>query len=334
MNPKLKRLSEQIIVITGASSGIGLTTARMAAEKGARVVMVARNETALKKAAEDIARRGGSGMYVVADVTDPGSVSRIAEAAIETFGGFDTWVNNAGVAVYGRNVDIPLGEKRRVFDVNFWGVVHGCRTALSTLAGRGGAIINVGSVASDVALPLLGIYSASKHAVTAYTDSLRMELQNEKLPVSVSLVKPSSINTPFVEHARVRMDREPDYAPPVYAPEAVARAILRCAEKPIREVTVGAGIILSVMSRIAPRATDIYQRRIELPQMRSDKAADSRDTFERPSAGVHYGSRGPSKRHLFEHSTYTTAVLSDAFRAVLLGTAGVLAYRFLRDRAS
>src|SRR5688572_21851772 len=116
MNYNLKRLSDQVIVITGASSGIGLTTARMAAERGARVVMAARNEKALEAAADDIARRGGSGMYIVADVTDPDSVDSIAQAAIETFGGFDTWVNNAGVAVYGRNVDIPLSEKRRVLD--------------------------------------------------------------------------------------------------------------------------------------------------------------------------------------------------------------------------
>src|SRR5205085_11602271 len=189
-----KKIREQVIVITGASSGIGLTTAEMAAECGARVVLSSRNESALNEATNRIRQRGGRATYVVADVADAEAVRLIASHAIEEFGGFDTWINNAGAGTYGNLIDTPLEEKRRVFDVNFWGLVHGCRAAIPHLGTRGGAIINLGSVASDVAIPLLGIYSASKQAVKAYTDALRMELQKEGAPVSITLIKPSSIN--------------------------------------------------------------------------------------------------------------------------------------------
>src|SRR5262245_34010008 len=238
MKPKLKKLSDQIIVITGASSGIGVTTAEMAAEKGGRDVLRFRNERALSDGDDGVTQRGGQATYVVADVTNAQAVEQLARQVVEKFGGFDTWVNNAGAGIYGKITDTPLAEKRRIFDVNFWGVIHGCRAALPHLRGRGGAIINIGAVASEVAIPLLGIYSASKHAVKGYTDALRMELEKDGLPISVTLVKSASINTPFIEHAQSHMETEPEYPPPVYTPEEVARTILQCAEKPVREITV------------------------------------------------------------------------------------------------
>jgi NAD(P)-dependent dehydrogenase (short-subunit alcohol dehydrogenase family) len=193
--PKLKALADQVIVITGASSGIGLATARLAAERGARLVLASRNEEDLRRACDEIRAKGGRATFVVADVAVPQAVDRIAATAIDEFGGFDTWVNNAGVSIYGKLTEIPLADKRRLFDTNFWGVVHGCRSAVRHLRERGGAIINIGSIVSDRAVPLQSIYSASKHAVQGYTDGLRMELEHEKLPISVTLVKPSAIDT-------------------------------------------------------------------------------------------------------------------------------------------
>src|SRR5690348_5151723 len=173
MQSKLKPIDEQTIVITGASSGIGRATALKAADEGARVVCVARNETALQEVVREIRDADGDAIYAIADVAVPAELDAAAQLAVSTYGGFDTWVNDAGVGLYGRLDEIPLEEKRRLFDVTFWGVVHGARSALRHLRERGGgAIVNVGSVESDVALPLTGIYAAAKHAVKAYTDVL------------------------------------------------------------------------------------------------------------------------------------------------------------------
>src|SRR6266850_4726277 len=146
MRVKLKRIGEQVIVITGASSGIGLATAEMAAEAGACVVLSSRHEQELRKAVDRIRIRGGRAVYVVADVADAAAVQEIGDHAIEEFGGFDTWVNNAGISIFGKTTDVPLDDKRRLFDVNFWGVVHGCRAAVPHLRHRGGSIINIGSI--------------------------------------------------------------------------------------------------------------------------------------------------------------------------------------------
>ena len=178
-----KSLKDQVIVITGASSGIGLATAREAARRGAKVVLASRNAEELRQITDEIRAAGGSAISVAADVAEPDAVERIGESAAREFGGVDTWVNNAGVSIYGKLTDIPLADKRRLFDVNFWGVVNGCRTAVRLMRDHGGTIINVGSEVSDRAIPLQGIYSASKHAVKGYTDALRMELEHEELPI-------------------------------------------------------------------------------------------------------------------------------------------------------
>src|SRR5689334_17832029 len=238
--PKLKRVRDQVIVITGASSGIGLATARLAARQGARVVLSARNEEDLRAVTEEINANGGRAIAVAADVSKEQDMDRLGEAGLRTYGAVDTWVNNAGLSIYGKLTDVPMEDKRRLFDVNFWGVVNGCRTAVRFMKHRGGALINVGSEVSDRAIPLQGIYSASKAAVKGYTDALRMELEHDRMPISVTLVKPSAINTPYPEHARSYLeDGAPALPPPMYQPEVVARAILTCAEKPVRDVVVG-----------------------------------------------------------------------------------------------
>jgi short-subunit dehydrogenase len=332
MRIKLKKLEDQVIVITGASSGIGLTTAEMAAESGARVVLSSRNEDDLRKAAEGIRARGGRATFVVADVADPEAVEEIGRRAIREFGGFDTWVNNAGLGLYGRSEDIPLADKRRLFDINFWGVVHGCRTAVPHLKRHGGALINIGSVVSDRASPLLGIYSASKQAVKGYTDALRMELEEESAPISLTLVKPSATNTPFIEHAGNYMEAEPEFPPPVYAPEVVAQAILRCAEKPTREITVGgAGRMLTAMGAVAPRLTDLYMESTMFDQQKRDEPPRRHDALYEPQRD---GSRrGPTERLTLNRSAYTRAALSDVGRAIPAIAAGALLMAALRRRS-
>ena len=324
MAVQLKRLSDQVIVITGASSGIGLTTAEMAARAGARVILGSRDETELLDAVTRIRATGGRAFHIVADVGDPEAVDRIGDLAVEQFGGIDTWVNNAGVGMYGKLTDTPLADKRRLFETDFWGVVHGCRTAVRLMRASGGAIVNIGSVASDRATPLLGIYSAAKHAVKGYTDALRMELEHDRIRISVSLVKPASINTPFIEHARSHMETEPEFIPPVYPPEEVARAILACAERPIRDVLVGgAAKFLSGLGTCAPRTLDAYMEATAFRQQKHSRPNDGIDALDAPQRDGRR--RGPTERHTMQRSAYTRFAISRAGRSLPLLAAGALA---------
>ena len=324
MRLELKPLSEQVIVITGASSGIGLATAEIAAQAGAAVVLAARNESDLLEVVNRIRSAGGRAFHIAADVSDPDAVDAIANLAVEQFGGFHTWVNNAGIGMYGKLTDTPLADKRRLFDVDFWGVVHGCRTAVRHLALSSGAIINVGSAVSDRATPLLGIYSAAKHAVKGYTDALRMELEHDRIPISVSLVKPASVNTPFIEHARSHMSSEPELIPPVYAPEEVARAILHCAVRPTRDVLVGgAAKFMSTFGALAPKTMDAYFKATAFKQQKRDDPNDDVDALNRPRRDGRR--RGPTTRFTMKRSAYTRAALSDVGRAFPLLAAGALA---------
>lgn len=173
MRARQKSLRRQVVVITGASSGIGLATARMAAERGAAVVLCARSGETLAKVRHAIEREGGRALDVVADVGDRAAVERVAAAAIAAFGGFDTWVNVAGLTIYGRLDEVSEEDHERLFRTNFWGTVNGSLVATAHLRERGGTLINVGSVASDLPFPMQGMYVASKHAIKGFTDALR-----------------------------------------------------------------------------------------------------------------------------------------------------------------
>jgi len=190
MSPKLKSLDQQVMVITGASSGIGLCTAEAAAKKGAKVVLAARSEKTLQEVVERINASGGEAIAVTADVSDRQQCENIAQQAVARFGRIDTWVNNAGLAIYGRLDEVSEEDNRRLFDINFWGVVDGSLTALPHLkAAGGGALINLGSEVSEAAVPLLGMYAASKHSVKGFTDSLRIEIERvDQLPISITLI--------------------------------------------------------------------------------------------------------------------------------------------------
>ena len=230
----LKPLRNQVIVTTGASSGIGLVTARMAAKQGAKLVVAARNEDALRQLVEEIRAKGREAIYVVADVGREEDVNRIADAAIAHFGRFDTWVNNAGVSIFGRCMDVTIPDMKRMFDTNFWGVVYGSRAAVKYFQERrhSGALINVGSFFGDRATPIQSTYCTAKHAVHGFSDALRMELEKDKIPVSVTLIHPGRIDTPYNEHARSYMAKQPAHRGMIYPPEAVAEAILYSAEHP------------------------------------------------------------------------------------------------------
>jgi len=240
MSPTLKLLDQQVIVITGASSGIGLTTAECAAREGAKVVLGARSTNALDEIVERIGAIGGQAISCVCDVADRKQMQNLADAAIRQFGRIDTWVNNAGLAIYGRLDEVSDEDSRRLFDVNFWGVVHGSLVALPHLRQQSGALINIGSEVSDAAVPILGMYAASKHAVKGFTDALRIEVERiDQAPVSITLIQPTAVDTPFDQHARNYMDKEPNLPTPMIKPEDVADAILKAATKPTPNIKVG-----------------------------------------------------------------------------------------------
>ncbi len=238
---KLKKLKDQVIVITGASSGIGLCTAESAARQGAKVVLAARSGETLDDVVSRINRAGpGEAHAVVCDVSDRKQVDNLVGEALSRFGRFDTWVNNAGLAIYGRLDEVSEEDSRRLFDINFWGVVNGSLAALAHLRGHGGALINVGSEVSEAYVPILGMYSASKHAVKGFTDALRVEVEYvDEAPVSVTLIQPTAVDTPFDEHARNYLQQEAKLPSNMIDPQDVADAILKSAVKPKRWVKVG-----------------------------------------------------------------------------------------------
>jgi len=308
MNLRLKPLREQVMVITGASSGIGLTTARMAARRGARIVAVARNDDALRQLVAELDGQGHQATHVAADVASEDDMRHVAHTAVERFGRIDTWINNAGVSIFGRIEDVTMEDQRRLFDTNFWGVVNGSLAALPYLRGRGGALINLGSEVSEVAIPLQGIYSASKHAVKGYTDALRIELEAEKAPVSVTLIRPAAIDTMFVLHAKNYMDVRPKLPPPIYAPEVVADAILFAAEHPRRDIYVGApSRLMKTGAHHTPRLVDRYLARFGIPQQRSNRPANGSQEGSLHRYGEDLREREGVRVHVMESSLYTHA---------------------------
>ena len=306
MTVKLKPLSEQAVVVVGATSGIGLVIARRAAAEGARVVVAARDEDALRTVADEITAEGGQAAYAVADVADESAVAGVVRTAEERFGGFDTWVNVAGAGVYAKLEEISEADHRRMFETNYWGVVYGSLAAVRRLKQRGGALINIGSIASEMPTPLLSAYAASKHAVKGFTDSLRLELIGDKAPVSVTLIKPASIDTPFPEHARNQMAEAATVPPPIYDPELVADAVLHAAQHPTREITVGgAGKLMTLLAHVAPGFADrLYAA--AFPPLAGTSSRPRRDGpgLHRPGFG---GEERGGHRFVRRTSLYTAA---------------------------
>lgn len=329
--PHLKPLKEQTVVITGASSGIGLATALGAADQGARVVLAARDEAALGEIVAGIRDRGGQAIAVVADVGRREDVQRIAQQAVEHFGGFDTWVNNAGVSIWGRLDEVSDEDNRRLMETNFWGVVYGCEVAVQHLRQAGGAIINLGSMLSDVAVPLQGMYCASKHAVKGYTDALRLEVEEAGLPISVTLIKPAAIATHFAENARNYTGLQPKLPPPVYQPEEAAAAILYSAETPMRDFYIGsASRMFHTLGHAAPRLMDRISERFMVDAQLSDQPArNEQGGLHQPNVG---GSVQGEAGHRPQRSVYTRAKMNPKTTMAALVAAGVAGWWIAQRR--
>ncbi len=333
---RFKPLSEQVVVITGATSGIGLSTARAAAARGASLVLAARNQEALKAVCEDLTAKGARCAYIVADVGVEAEVQAVAAFAIAEFGGFDTWVNNAGVTIIGPITDTTLDDQRRLFDTNYWGVVHGTLAAVAHFRTRdgGGAVVNIGSPLGDVAAPMQGVYSASKHAVKAFTGALRLELASQGAPVSLTLIKPQAADTPYAAHARNLTGLALKSPSSVYATPLVADAILHAAAHPVRELTVGdaGGPLLALIGAVAPW---VAQRMLgaTTPTLNRQKIART----DVPDDNLHRPSKDLRERTFHQH-VHETSLVSAAqmrpktitFTFTLAVVAGLVASAFVR----
>ena len=321
MKISLKPLSQQTIVITGATSGIGLATAQAAAKRGANLVLAARNEEVLAKTVRELEESGVRALYVVTDVGKREDVERLAQSAIEHFGGFDTWVNNAGQGLWGRLEEVTDEDHRRLFDINFWGVEYGSTTALRHLKKQGGALINLGSVASDFAFPIQGMYSTTKHAIKGFTDALRRELNDEGAPVSVTLIQPAAIGTPFALHAKNYTENEANLPQPIYAPEDVARTILVAAEQPRRALHIGgAGKLMGIFSRLTPGLVDTTSSfMIKSQTVKPEPKRHRQDSLWQ--AGQDGQVRGDQS--FIRRSGYTAAIVNPLASLLVVGAVGV-----------
>ena len=326
-----------IVVVTGASSGIGRATALAFASRGASVVAAARNARALSELELAAADLSGEIVAQPTDVSDADAVAALGVAATTRFGRVDLWVNAAAVAMYARVEETEADELRRILDVNVVGTMNGMRTAHRIMRdGSGGTIVNIGSVESRRALPLQSAYAASKHAVRALTDAFRAELSHEASPIKLVLVMPSAINTPFFRHARSKLGVMPRPFPPVYQPEMVAESIVRMATHPVSELIVGGGGRgLVALDRFSTQLTDrvLGIRRLGRGEQESDRPDDGIDDLEGPldEPGDIHGEWGHMARR---RSWYTTLVGLHPVRTRLLtaGAAGIAVLATLRAR--
>jgi NAD(P)-dependent dehydrogenase (short-subunit alcohol dehydrogenase family) len=253
-----RALPQQVVVITGASSGLGRETALQLAQHGATVIVAARNREALQSLCAEVERLGGNATAVATDVSEWGQVEALAQQTIHAHGRIDTWINCAAVSLYGTVAEVEVGEIDRVLDVILRGQIYGMKAALAVMQPAGtGTIINVASALGVRSVPLQSAYCAAKAGIRGFAQSLRMELEHEQIPVSVCTVLPSSINTPLFDHARSRIGVKPKPVPPIYEPSVVAGALLALAQRPQDEVVVGGGgKMLTLVERFAPRLAD------------------------------------------------------------------------------
>lgn len=261
-------MRDAVVVVTGASSGIGRATALACAGRGARVVLAARSEAVLDEVARECRRRGGEGFAVPTDVADERAVRELAERAVDRFDRVDVWVNAAGVGILGRFDQVPSAELRRLLEVNVLGAVHGARAVLPVMRRQGrGVVIDVASLLGGVVVaPYLGGYAMSKAALVVFDDVLRQELALAgERRIEVCTLLPAAVDTPFFRQAGNRSGRPVRSLPPVATPERVARAVVRTAARPRPRVLVGPYARLLVaahalarrpLGRAAARRTD------------------------------------------------------------------------------
>jgi NAD(P)-dependent dehydrogenase (short-subunit alcohol dehydrogenase family) len=255
---QLKPIAQQVVVVVGASSGIGRETAFRFANQGAKVVVAARSESGLLSLVNEIQRVGGDVVSIIADVAVFEQVQAIADKAVAAYGRIDTWVHAAATSVFSTFDRLTPEEFSRVIDVTLMGQVYGAMVALPHLKREGrGALIHISSMEGRRALPFQSAYSSAKHGVEGFLESLRVELAHEGHEISVTSIKPAVINTPFYNKGMTKLGVKPTGIPPYYQPSLVADAILYVAQHPTRDFIVGdVGKVLDVLQRLSPALVD------------------------------------------------------------------------------
>jgi NAD(P)-dependent dehydrogenase (short-subunit alcohol dehydrogenase family) len=331
---RLRPLDQQVMVVMGASSGIGRETALRAAAKGARLIVSARDADGLESLVSEIRGGGGEAEAMVADVVDPEQMRAVAARAVDSFGGLDTWVHAAAVALYARFEQTSPEEFRRVVEVNLLGQVHGALAALPHLRRRGrGALIHISSLEARRTFPYHSAYGAAKHGIDGFLEALRVELRQEGVPISVTNILPGSVNTPLFDKARTKIGVKPMPIPPIYQPGTVADVILHAAVHPARELVAGGaakGFLIG--QRLSPRLLDVGLVRIGFRTQRADepKDQDAPCNLFGSVAGMST-SEGPFSDGAWKHSAYNWLELRSPLRA--LGSLVSGPPRLLRDQS-
>jgi NAD(P)-dependent dehydrogenase (short-subunit alcohol dehydrogenase family) len=314
-----KPLAEQVVVVTGASSGLGRAVARLAGARGANVVVTARGTDGLDACAREVEQLGGAVLVVPADCTVQDEVAQVVEQALDRFGRIDTYVANAMVTVYAEVDELEPDELRRVLDVNFFGQVHGYRSALPHLRASHGTFVSVNSALAYRGIPLQAAYCASKAALRAFFESARVEERKRSSGVDVSVVLPGAINTPQFDRDRQKLGLQPQPVPPIYQPEPFAEAVLHCAEHPVRELPIGWGAQKLLWGqKLSPRLGDLMLLRTGWKSQTTGdpKPVDSPDNLFAPLAG------DPGAHGRFDaKSRASTAWTSVRLRRWLVGAA-------------
>jgi len=263
----------QVVVITGASAGVGRATAIAFAKRGARIGLLARGRAGLEGAKRDVEAAGGEALILRSDVSDAARVEAAAQEVEERFGPIDVWVNNAMVSVFSPISEMRPEEYRRVTEVTYLGTVYGTLAALKRMRPRDqGVIVQVGSALAYRSIPLQSAYCAAKHAIAGFTDSLRCELEHDQSKVRVTMVQLPALNTPQFDWEKSRLPHQSQPVPPIFQPEVAAEAILWAADHERREVYVGMSTMAAIFGqKIAPGLLDRYLGRTGVHSQQTDE---------------------------------------------------------------
>jgi NADP-dependent 3-hydroxy acid dehydrogenase YdfG len=313
----MRKLGEQVVVVTGASSGVGRAIARAFGAAGAKVGLIARTREALEDAAREIVTSGSEALVLPLDVTDPKKVYGAAQAMVDRFGHLDTWVNDAMVSVFSPVHETTPDEYRRVTEVNYLGTVHGTLAALQQMRKQGdGVILQIGSALVYRSIPLQSAYCASKAAIRGFTDSLRCELFHEKSRIKVCMLQLPAVNTPQFDVVRTRLPRKPKPVPPIFQPEVIAQAALYAAQHPSREIWVGGSAVKAILGqKLIPGLLDRYLGRVGYDAQQTDEPIEPHrpDNVFAPLAG----DRGAHGRFDEESRAFSVEMWARARRGIV-----------------
>ncbi len=326
----------QVVIVTGASAGVGRATALEFGNRGAKVGLVARGRDGLEAARREIEAIGGRALVLPTDVAKPEEVEAAAAAVEREFGPIDVWVNNAMVSVFSPVKEMEADEYRRVTEVTYLGFVYGTQAALRRMLPRDrGVIVQVGSALAYRSIPLQSAYCAAKHAIAGFTDSLRCELLHDKSHVQITMVQMPALNTPQFSWVKSRLPRKPQPVPPIFQPEVAARAIVWAAHHPRREYHIGLPTIGAIwLNKFIPGVLDRYLGRTGYDSQQYDGVdyPARPNNLHEPVPGDH-GAHGDFDERAHEHnielmaSTHRNSLLMTG-----LGLTGALCALWMRRR--